>query len=151
MSNKNIFIFLLTAVLTGGALAHHVGITITPASPSSSDPIVVRADFSVGALVETQGYSISGNTVSVWFYQDGFDFSPNPPHSAEQEIPPLPPGEYRFEIVAGHTEPQIFYIVVRANHAAHAIPALTKLGVLQLALMVLVVGFLGFIKQRRQR
>lgn len=94
------FIALITALLgfSGASLAQTY--TITPEHPTDGDQIQVLADWpNSGNFVDTKTYSITGNSISVRFVQDGLNLGPNPIHiESSITLPPLDAGIYTMRI-----------------------------------------------------
>lgn len=115
-------------------------VTIMPAAPTTLDNIQVIAEYPLGPYVETKSHTISGNVVSVRFVQDGWDFSPNPPHAATETVGRLAPGTYQFVVTStlpSATTPSVqeFAIVV----SSVAVP-IGRGAYVVLALLLLVLG-----------
>ena len=117
------FIALVTVLLgfSGASLAQTY--TITPEHPIDGDQIQVNADWpNSGNFVDTKTYSITGNSISVRFVQDGLNFGPNPIHiESSITLPPLDAGIYTMRIdwvpssgpgFIPAVQPQTFTIVV---------------------------------------
>jgi hypothetical protein len=117
------FIPLITLLVcfSGASLAQTY--TITPEHPTDGDQIQVLADWpNSGNFVDTKTYSITGNSISVRFVQDGLNFGPNPIHiESSITLPPLDAGIYTMRIdwvpssgpgFIPAVQPQTFTVVV---------------------------------------
>lgn len=118
-------------------------VAIMPAAPTATDNIQVTADYPAGPYVQTQSHTIDGNVVTVHFVQDGWDFFPNPPHGATENIGRLAPGTYQFVVTstlpsASVPSVQRFQVVVRGV----AVPIGFGVSVL-LAVLLLMLGVLS--------
>lgn len=118
-------------------------VAIMPAAPTAMDNIQVTAQYPFGPYVETKSHTTNGNVVSVLFVQDGWDFSPNPPHGATEDVGRLAPGLYQFVVTS--TQPsastpsvQQFQVIV----GSVAVPIGFGVSV-SLAVLLLVLGMLS--------
>jgi hypothetical protein len=94
------FIALVTVLLSFSGASSAQTYTITPEHPIDGDQIQVNADWpNSGNFVDTKTYSITGNSISVRFVQDGLNFGPNPIHiESSITLPPLDAGIYTMRI-----------------------------------------------------
>lgn len=125
--------FVVLTLVESSAAALTPTVSFQPAQPSAADVITVSACYPVGPFVETTSVTVSGFVVTVRFVQDGFDFSPNPPHCAEVRVGPLPAGSYTVVVTSeSQGDPlstQSFPLNIRAlgvpiSYLAHALLAL---------------------------
>jgi len=122
--------------------------TFYPAQPRADLPIMVAAVWPYsGNFVATQGYLVSGTSVSIDFVQDGGSFQPNPQFvHASLLIQPLPAGTYTFTIrwvpAPGWSGPpvlpQVFTIVV-ASAIAEPIPMVSTWALIGLAAAIMLL------------
>jgi hypothetical protein len=92
--------FLLLAVIASTACAQS-GIpmfSITPASPTASDNIVVTARYAPGVAVRSLPSTRVGNVITVSFVQDQVDLIFNIPFAVSVDVGRLAPGHYRFVV-----------------------------------------------------
>jgi hypothetical protein len=129
-----VFVLLFLAFTGMPSQTHAQEVTFYPSRPTVVDDIIVLACYPFGPFVETTSVSIAGQVVTVRLVQDGFDFSPNPPHCAEVQVGRLPAGSYTFvvtsELFAFPTNTQTFALDVSALPIPMGHPSLAALGLL---------------------
>lgn len=125
---------ILTVALVLVALRAEAAVTITPASPTSQDPItaVIDVQGGCGDFVST---SITGNTIRTDILQIGcVIIQPILPVQESVQFGPLAPGTYTFDVFLDfeHTGPFLF--AQQTIVIAPAVPSLSKLGLSILAI-----------------
>jgi hypothetical protein len=125
---------ILMVVLVLAALRAEAAITITPASPTSQDPITAVIDVTAGCgeIITT---SVSGSLIRTDIVQLGCVHGP--PVSTipvATQFGPLAAGTYTYDVFLDfeHTGPVLFF--QRTIVVAPAIPALSELGLVILAM-----------------
>ena len=136
-------VFFLTSICEialGEGLITSFG--VQPDAPVSGEEIEVFVALAAGPFVETTSFSIADDQVSVTFVQDGFDFSPNPPHSASVSIGALPAGEYDLKINVEHGADgfSIVQMTFRVGRI-ESVPSLSTWASMILLLLTLGIGF----------
>jgi hypothetical protein len=138
-----VFLFAIALSTSWGTVAAQgivTGYGVQPMQPYSSDEVIVYVSFAFGPFVDTSYYEIEGNNITATFIQDGFDFSPNPPHGASLSLGRLAPGNYTISIVTIHSPSAQTSRTLQLRVASHAVPSLSIFGWVVLALIIMVAA-----------
>jgi len=137
-----VFIYFLASATVYGQT-----FDVSPAKPQAGQPFTISGEVLTGGnYVKTQGYTIEGSAISVFFVQDGLDvFNPNPPRiRASQMILGLQPGTYTVTAswnlptgLPAPNSPQVFQVQIVDMPS---LPALDRWALSVFAIALLWIG-----------
>jgi hypothetical protein len=125
---------LLALALVLAAFHAEAAITITPASPTSQDPITAVIDVS-GACFNIVTTSVTGSTIRTDIVQQGcIVIQPLPLFQEYVKLGPLAPGTYTYDVYVDYEHTGPFLYVQRTVVVAPPVPSLSDLGLSILAI-----------------